>query len=128
MTKFSRLLLAIAFVLPMGLAAQTTPAGTWKMTIPDQDGKDVPVQVVITDSGTYAVDFGVDGKVDISGKYTIDGDKMMIQDDAGSECTAKGVYTFKTDGKSLTMTRVSDECEGRGGPDGVMKMDRGSKD
>lgn len=112
----------------MALAAQTTPTGTWKMEIPDKEGNMIPTQVNISDDGTYAVDFGADGTADISGTYTIDGDKIMIQDDEGSECTAKGVYQFKVADDSLTMTRVSDECEGRGGPDGVMKMDKDSKE
>ncbi len=50
---------------------------------------------------------------------------MTIQDTEGSDCTEQGVYTFKIEGDTLTMTRVSDGCANRGGPDGVMTMQRG---
>ena len=124
MTQFNRLLLAVLFLVPLNLSAQG-PVGTWKMSIPDDQGNMVPVQVKIMDNGAYAVDFGVDGTTEINGKYTVDNDQMTIQDNEGSECTAKGVYKFKVDGNTLTMTRVSDGCAQRGGPEGVMKMEKG---
>ncbi len=124
MTKFNRLMLALLFLLPFSLTAQG-PVGAWRFNVPDNEGNMIPVQVNITDSGTYAVDFGIDGTVEINGKYTVEKDQMTIQDNEGSECTAKGVYKFSVDGNTLTMTRVSDGCENRGGPDGVMKMERG---
>ena len=84
-----------------------------------------PLKVDISENGTYAVDFGADGTVENKGKYTVDGAKMTIQDTEGSDCRGEGVYTFKIEGNTLTMTRVSDPCADRGGPDGVMKMERG---
>ena len=68
------------------------------------------------------------------GSYTVRNDALdvfyhsvhgAIQDTEGSDCTGEGVYTFKIEGNTLTMTRVSDPCADRGGPDGVMKMERG---
>lgn len=111
-------------MLPFGLMAQS-PVGTWKMSVPDQNGNMIPLKVNISADGTYAVDFGADGTVENKGKYTVEGEKMTIQDTEGSDCTAQGVYTFKIEGDTLTMTRVSDGCTGRGGPDGVMTMQRG---
>lgn len=84
-----------------------------------------PLSVTIADNGTYAVDFGADGTVETRGKYTLDKDKLTIQDTEGTDCTAQGVYTIMVDEKNLTMTRVSDGCPNRGGPEGVMKMERG---
>ena len=119
-----RLFLALMVMLPFGLTAQS-PVGAWKMSVPDQNGKMTPMKVDISADGTYAVDFGADGTVENKGKYTVESGKMTIQDTEGSDCTEQGVYTLKIEGDTLTMTRVSDGCANRGGPDGVMTMQRG---
>ena len=124
MKGFYHLFLAAIAMLPFGLMAQS-PVGSWKMSVPDENGKMTPLKVDISADGTYAVDFGADGTVENKGKYTVEGEKMTIQDTEGSDCTAQGVYTLKIEGDTLTMTRVSDGCDGRGGPDGVMTMQRG---
>ena len=124
MKALFRLLLACTAMLPFGLLAQS-PVGTWKMSVPDENGKMTPVQVDLSGDGTYAVDFGADGNTDMKGKYTVEGGKITIQDTEGSDCTAPGVYTLQIGGDTLTMTRVSDGCDGRGGPEGVMTMQRG---
>jgi len=124
MTKCNRVLLAAILLFPLGLAAQS-PVGTWKLSIPGEDGKMIPVTANIADNGTYALDFGADGTVETKGKYSMDKDQMTIQDTEGTDCTASGVYTIMVDEKTLTMTRVSDGCPNRGGPEGVMKMERG---
>ena len=118
------LFLAFLTMLPFGLIAQN-PVGAWKMSVPDENGKMTPLKVDISADGTYAVDFGADGTIENKGKYTLDGGKMTIQDTEGSDCTAQGVYTLKIEGDTLTMTRVSDGCANRGGPEGVMTMQRG---
>lgn len=116
-------LLLLAF-LPFALIAQN-PVGAWKMSVPDENGKMTPMKVDISADGTYALDFGVDGTIETKGKYTLDGGKMTVQDTEGSDCTAPGVYILKIEGDTLTMTRVSDGCANRGGPEGVMTMQRG---
>ena len=122
--KTFHLLLAFMIMLPVGLMAQS-PVGTWKMSVPDQNGKMTPMTVAISENGSYAIDFGADGVIETKGKYTVEGGKITVQDTEGSDCTAQGVYTLKIEGDTLTMTRVSDSCAGRGGPDGVMTMQRG---
>lgn len=124
MKSIYRLLFAACALFPLGLMAQS-PVGTWKMSVPDQAGKMTPLTVNISADGTYAVDFGADGTIENKGKYSVEGGKMTIQDTEGSDCTEKGVYTFKIDGNTMTMTRVSDGCANRGGPEGMMKMERG---
>lgn len=124
MKTLFRLFLALLLTLPFGLMAQS-PAGTWKMSVPDENGKMTPLKVTISEDGTYAIDFGVDGVIDTKGKYSVDSGKMTIQDTEGTDCTEPGVYTFKIEGDTLTMTRVSDGCANRGGPEGVMTMQRG---
>jgi hypothetical protein len=123
MKAFIQLFLACLFLLPLGLTAQS-PVGTWSMSVPDENGKMTPLKVAIAADGTYAVDFGVDGTIENKGKYTVEGGKMTIQDTEGSDCTAPGVYTLKIEGDTMTMTRISDGCANRGGPDGVMTMQR----
>ena len=124
MMQFVRLLFfAVIALSPLGLSAQS-PVGSWKLSVPGQDGKMVPLKVDIADNGTYTLDFGADGAVDSKGKYTVDGDKMTIQDTEGSDCTGQGVYSLKIEGNTMTMTRVSDACANRGGPDGVIKMEK----
>lgn len=115
--------LAVLFLMPLGLAAQS-PAGSWKLSVPDENGTMVPLYVDIADDGTYTLDFGADGKIDTKGKYSLDNDKMTIQDTEGSDCTEAGVYAYKNDGKTMTMTRISDACTGRGGPEGVITMEK----
>ncbi|MBK6996660.1 MAG: hypothetical protein IPH31_17655 [Lewinellaceae bacterium] len=116
--------IAIIAMLPLSLMAQN-PVGTWKMSIPDEAGKMAPLKLSLLADGSYAIDFGADGTIEIKGKYTVEGGKMTIQDSEGSDCTEQGVYTLKIEGDTLTMTRVSDGCAGRGGPEGVMTMQRG---
>ncbi len=124
MKTLFHLFLASMILLPGGLMAQS-PVGTWKMSVPDEKGTMTPLQVNIAGDGTYAVDFGADGTIETKGKYTLEGGKMTIQDTEGSDCTEQGVYTLKVEGDTLTMTRVSEGCANRGGPDGVMTMQRG---
>ena len=61
--------------------------------------------------GTYAVDLGVDGTIDITGKYTIDGQTLTIKDDAG--CTAEGKYKFGLESGSMWVDPISDGCSER---------------
>lgn len=119
-----RLLLAAMILLPLGLMAQS-PVGNWNMSVPDEKGNMVPLKVSLAEDGTYTVDFGADGVVETKGIYTREGDKITIQDTEGTDCTEKGVYTLKIDGDTMTLTRVSDGCAQRGGPAGVMTMQRG---
>jgi hypothetical protein len=116
--------LTLMVLLPFGLMAQS-PVGNWKMSVPDENGKLTPMKVDILADGSYNIDFGAEGSIEIKGKYTVDGAKMTIQDTEGSDCPEKGVYTFKVEGDTLTLTRMSDGCADRGGPDGVMTMQRG---
>ena len=119
------LLLFFCFSLSSGLFAQSGPVGEWKAMIPaDDKGNMMPMHVSIKADNTYAIDFGGDGTVEIKGVYSEKDGQLIIQDNEGSECTGKGVYTYEVTADGLTMTKVSDECEGRGGPEGKMVFDR----
>lgn len=121
MNKFSVLITGLMCFLTVSISAQSI-VGKWKFEFPSDQGTMVMVANIKAD-GTYALDFGNDGVVEITGKYTQSGDEMTIQDDAG-ECTGKGVYKVKVEGDTMTMSRVSDECANRGGPEGVMVTKR----
>lgn len=121
MRPFFRLLTTALVLLPMALMAQS-PVGAWKMSVPDQNGAMMTIQVTMSDKGTYTVDYAADGSVETKGKYSLEGAKMTFQDTEGTDCTTVGVYTIKIEGDTLTMTRVSDNCPNRGGPEGVMVM------
>ena len=96
--------------------------GDWKIDVPMEDGTTLTAKLTITES-TYALDMGVDGSVDAEGKYTMNGSEMTINDTGGPfACPpdATGVYSVVVEGNTLMMERVSDECESRGNPEGVM--------
>jgi hypothetical protein len=121
MKYLKNVLLLALFVIPAGLMAQSH-VGSWKMTVPDGEGGSMMIKVTMKANNTYDVDWGGDGKVETSGTYSIAGDKITIQDTAGSDCTEKGVYKLEVTATQLSMTMISDPCEGRGNPDGPMVM------
>ena len=123
--KNLKFLFVLLLAFPISIFAQSVE-GNWKVTFPTQDGKTMDALLIIDANGTYTVDLGMDGNVNVEGTYTMDGDKMTIQDIKGEQAClgdgTAGVYTITVDDKSLVMTRVNDPCEGRGGPEGVMSF------
>lgn len=126
MKLFLRALAIAALFLPTTIFAQSI-VGTWTMSVPAEDGSAIPIQATMKPDGTYQLDFGKDGSVEIMGKYKLDGDQVTVQDTKSGpdSCTGVGVYRIAVTEKTLTMTRISDECANRGGPEGVMVMQRG---
>lgn len=124
MRSFLSILVVCFFCMPSGLQAQSSPVGDWISSGKTPEGESWSFKVSIKADNTYTVDFGADGQVEIRGTYTLDGQQMTIKDNPGSECTGTGVYKFAVDGNNITMTMISDECKGRSGPEGVMKMSR----
>lgn len=120
--KYVLCLLSLLCFTSTTTLAQTTPVGNWKMTVPTEDGSTMSVKVSIKSDGTYDVDFGMDGNVEVKGEYKMNGNQMTIKDVSSGEnsCSGEGVYTFEVSGDSLKMTRVKDACPNRGGPEGVM--------
>lgn len=116
-----RICLLATIFLPLTLSAQS-PYGKWNMSGVDGNGQSFPIVVNFLEAGEYTVDFGGDGTIDIKGKLVVENGTLSVQDYEASDpsmlCTAKGVYTFKTESDKLTIIRVSDDCPGRGGPVG----------
>ncbi len=121
MNPFLRFLTLALLLSPLSLMAQS-PIGSWKLPVPDGSGNMITLKVDISAEGTFTLDVGADGNIETKGKYTMDGAKMTIQETEGTECTGVGVYTIKVEGDTMTMTRISDACTDRGGPEGVMVL------
>jgi hypothetical protein len=124
MNPFLRFLTLALLLSPLSLMAQS-PVGSWKLPVPDGSGNMITLKVDISAEGTFTLDVGADGNIETKGKYTMDGAKMSIQETEGTECTGVGVYTIKVEGDTMTMTRISDACTDRGGPEGVMVLKKG---
>ncbi len=125
-TIAKNLFLGLLFCLPFTVLAQNTIAGDWKMQIPDESGNMMTLKVSMKADGTYTADFGADGTIEINGKYTLEGDQITIEDVSGPNAcpNQKGVYKFVVTDTTNTMTKVSDPCEGRSGPEGKMVFTR----
>lgn len=121
MYKLSILTTGLICCLAVSLSAQSI-VGKWKYEFPSDEGTMVMTSHVKAD-GTYALDWGNDGSVEVTGKYKLAKGVITFQDDAG-DCTAKGVYKVSVDGDTMTMTRVSDGCPDRGGPEGKLVSKR----
>lgn len=84
--------------------------GKWRL-----DTSNGSVVVEMKADMTWEVDFNGDGAADARGTYRTEGDKLFIQDTEGDCTNAKAEYTYRISGNTLSMTKISDECEGRGG-------------
>lgn len=114
------MMFSLLVCLTVSLSAQSV-TGKWSSEFPSDQGT-MTLVVEIKADGTYALDWGNDGTIEVTGKYTDKDGKMTINDD--SDCRGKGVYSYTVTDKTLTMTRVSDECPERGGPEGKMVFQR----
>ena len=107
-------LLLTCLCLSLSGFSQGSLTGDWTMEVPGKDGGMVPLKLSIAEGGTYTVDFGMDGEIEVHGQYELADNQITIwdTDGDGAGCgDAKGVYTFEATDASLTMTRVSDACE-----------------
>jgi len=122
MKKHSFLFVLFSFLLPLGMMAQDH-VGNWTISFPGDDGQPTTAILMIAADNSYKVDLGSDDVIDVEGIYKMDGENMMIRDTKGPQACGndqEGVYKLSFEGNQMTMTRVSDACQGRGGPDGVM--------
>jgi len=93
------------------------PEGGWVITTPTPDGEQVTWKFILKSDGTYAVDINVDGSIEVTGKYSVDGDTMTVQNDEGCGCcTEKGIYKFGLENDQLWMDPVEDSCPNRKPP------------
>lgn len=82
-----------------------------------EDGSVQTIKFSFEEDGTYTVDFGMDGTVQVRGKYEMDGNRIMIWDVEGEfACPSemKGIYNLEFTDADLNVSKVSDDCPGRG--------------
>jgi len=115
-------LFCLLFVSPLFLFSQDM-VGTWKMMVPDQSGGMVVMHSIIKADGTYQLDYEADGQIEFNGKYESEDDQVMFWTVDG-DCNEKGNYHWKVEGNTMTLTLISDDCEGRSGPEGKMVFER----
>jgi hypothetical protein len=56
------------------------------------------------------------GEIVVESRYKVKGDELEVTDEKGPMACDKaqtGKYKWKLDGKKLSLTKVSDECDGR---------------
>ena len=106
------------------LQAQATElTGDWMMSVTNAEGETFKAQLTLEDNNTYLADLGMDVSINVRGNYTLEGDQITIMDTGGDNACADGkvgVYKYRVNATELLMTMVSDDCEGRSGPEGKM--------
>jgi hypothetical protein len=118
---------AFALMLPILAFSQGDLVGNWKTVGKMEDGSPFDILLSISDDGSFTVDFGADGQVDVKGYFETKDDQVTIVEKEGLnvECKdVKGVYKYTADAASLVMVRVEDACPGRSGPSGRMEFTR----
>lgn len=91
-----------------------TLEGNWLHTMPCDcpDKDEITWQWKVKADGTYEVDINLDGTVEVTGKYWVNGTKFTVQSDEGN-CTEKNTYEFKLEADRLWVNLLSDPCEDR---------------
>jgi uncharacterized protein (TIGR03066 family) len=121
--------LVLIFVLflfaPFFVSAQSI-VGDWLMDAKTPDGQPSVMKVSFKADGKLKVDFGNDGSIDINGTYTLDGNKISLNDaSTESPCYGKvGVYEMKVEGDKLKVKLIEDACEIRKGDGKPSEMRR----
>lgn len=106
------LVILLFLMISFDLSAQSM-IGSWTYQGTTPDGTEVTNTMTMKEDGTFTVDFASDGKTDVLGAYTIDGSTITIKDTPKeSPCYGKdGVYSFKLEGDTVTITLIEDACD-----------------
>lgn len=115
------LLVGLLFLLPFTGFAQISIVSEYTSQAPDEQGNMIPLKVSMKADGSFTVDFGGDGSVDVNGKYTIEGDQIILLDNFCPD--QKGVFKLEMTETVTTFTVVTDPCK-RGGPEGKIVLTR----
>jgi len=101
--------LILSLILATSVAAQEFKKGTYSSTAAGTKWSlkfDESSKVTVISNGEVVVEAA----------YKIKGDELEVTDEKGPMAcnkTQTGKYKWKLDGKKLTLTKVSDECDGR---------------
>jgi hypothetical protein len=101
--------LIVLLILATAVIAQEFKKGTYSSTTAGTKWS-----LKFDDSGKVTVISN--GEIVVEAKYKVTGDQLEVTDEKGPMACDKsqtGKYKWKLDGKNLTLTKVSDECDGR---------------
>ena len=123
--KNLKILFSLLMVLPYLGAAQSI-VGSWVIEGEDDNGNTVQSVMTFNEDGTFGIDFGSNGTTEVSGVYSVAGDKITIKDTSeGADCLdMEGVYQMEIKGDMMTSTAINDPCTNRksGSPYALKKM------
>jgi len=101
--------LFLSLILATSVTAQEFKKGTYSSTAAGTKWSlkfDESSKVTVTSNGEVVVEAA----------YKVKGDELEVTDEKGPMACDKaqtGKYKWKLDGKKLTLTKISDECDGR---------------
>ena len=101
--------LIILLILATAVRAEEFKKGTYSVT-----AGDVRWSLKYDDSGKVTV--SRNGEVVVEASYKVKGDELEVTDEKGPmacDRTQTGKYKWKLEGKKLTLTKMTDECDGR---------------
>jgi len=91
--------------------------GTWEIQAGPRS-----YTITFNSNNTYAIDFGSDGSMEVTGTYSFADGKITMKDTDGSmkcERDSGGTYRVSMNGNEATFTLISDNCSGRKGLNGA---------
>jgi hypothetical protein len=99
--------------------AALTPLGTYRIEMPGESAAGAPAApwaLRLADGGRYAVTR--DGQLAVEGRYRLAADTIVFNGEVGpqacpDEATSPGTYRWRREGRTLTLTPVADDCNGR---------------
>src|SRR5262245_56983895 len=101
--------LIILLILATAVRAEEFKKGTYSVT-----AGDVKWSLKYDDSGKVTV--SRNGEVVVEASYKVKGDELEVTDEKGPmacDGAQTGKYKWKLEGKKLTLTKLTDECDGR---------------
>ena len=110
----------ILFVLAVCFSATSVTAqsliGDWKFEVPMPDGSLMPATASISEEGTFSYDFGMDGVVETTGSYRVEGNELILSNRRGAMggCPedSEAIYSFEIKGEQIVLTLIEDDCPG----------------
>ena len=116
MKKQTPLFIVLFLFTPFLMTAQSI-VGDWLMDGKTPDGHTIVNKVSFNADGTLTVDLGNDGSIDVNATYTVEGNKVSMDDTSKeSPCYGTvGIYEIKIEGDKCTAKVVEDACAVRKG-------------
>ena len=107
--------ICIIFTLILALPAfGQSIEGSWKISAKDDQGVERTAVITFGSDSSLKVDLNSDGTIDITGNYTLEGDKVTIKDAQGEmACEGAGTFQYAITGDEMRFSLVQDPCQGR---------------